>query len=114
MKITIKILTGIIILLSIGAGLAKVMQVPQEVEFLGGIGLSTIMIIAFGGFQIMGGIFSLLPKFKLSGLALVTFGFFISTILIFVSGDVKFGLVSLIPVILAVFLFINFKKHADH
>jgi len=101
MKITIKILTAIIILLSIGAGLAKVMQVPQEVAFLEGVGLTTLMIIAFGVFQILGGLLTAIPKSKFYGSVIVIVGFIISTILIFLTENVKFGMISMVPVILA-------------
>ena len=114
MKITIKILTGIIILLSIGAGLAKVMQVPQEVEFLGGIGLSTVMIIVFGAFQILGGILTVIRRFKIYGLSIIALGFIVSSLLIFYSGDTSFGMISLIPIVLAVSLFYSITNYASH
>ena len=56
MKIVNILIIAIIALLSIAAGLAKVMQTQQELEFLQGVGLSSALIVAFGLVQISGGI----------------------------------------------------------
>ena len=56
MKIVNILIIAIIVLLSIAAGLAKVMQAPQEMDFLQGVGLSSAMIIAFGLVQTSAGV----------------------------------------------------------
>ena len=100
MKILSIVLTGLIALLSIAAGAAKVMQVPDEMAFLGGLGLSGSMILAFGAFQIIGGILTIIPKSKTFGSIILVIGFAISAVLVFSSGNIKFGLISIVPVIL--------------
>jgi hypothetical protein len=90
-----------IALLSIAAGLAKVMQTPQEIEFLQGLGLSTFLIIVFGLVQIAGGVLLASKKTRMAGAVMVTFGFVVSAALIFIGGNVVFGLFSLIPAALA-------------
>ncbi len=90
-----------IALLSIAAGLAKVMQSPQEMEFLQGLGLSVFLIIVFGLVQIAGGVLVAPKMTRLPGAVLVTLGFAVSTVLIFIGGNVTFGLFSLIPAALA-------------
>lgn len=101
MKILKIVIVGIITLLSIAAGLAKVMQAPQEMEFLQGAGLSTAMIVAFGLVQVLGGILLIPGRTRLPGAVLAALAFLMSAILIFTSGNLPFGLVSLIPVALA-------------
>lgn len=66
MKILSFLILTIVVLLSIAAGLAKVMQTQQEMEFLQGFGLSPAPIVTFGLVQIIGGnlvfgLFSILP-----------------------------------------------------
>ena len=98
--INILIIT-VIALLSIAAGLAKVMQSPQEVEFLQSLGLSTLLIIVFGSVQIAGGVLIAPQRTRLPGAVLVTSGFVLSTLLIFIGGSTWFGLISLVPAALA-------------
>ncbi len=91
------ILTIVIALLSLAAGIAKVMQVPQEVEFLTGQGLSLNMIMAFGITQILGGVLLLIPKTKLIGGIISLIAFVVSAVLVFKSGNIAFALISTIP-----------------
>jgi len=100
-KIVNILIVVIVALLSIAAGLAKVMQTPQEMEFLQGFGLSNVMIMAFGLVQILGGV-SLVPqRTRLPGAVLTASAFVLSTVLIFVGGNLAFGLVSMLPIALA-------------
>ena len=88
-------------LLSIAAGAAKVMQTPQEMEFLRGVGLSEILIMVFGLVQIAGGVLLVPQKTRLSGAVLAASAFIVSTVLIFIGGNIAFGLFSIFPVVLA-------------
>ena len=98
-KVNILII-AIVALLSIAAGLAKVMQTPQEMEFLQGFGLSSAMIIAFGLVQVLGGVL-LAPKMtRIPGAVLATSAFLVSAVLIFVGGNLSFALISTLPVVL--------------
>ena len=91
----------IVLLLSIAAGLAKVMQMQPEMEFLQGLGLSSALIVVFGLVQIAGGILLAPQKTRMMGAVLAACAFVISTVLIFVGGNLAFGLFSTIPIALA-------------
>ena len=101
MKIVNILIIAIIALLSIAAGLAKVMQTQQELEFLQGVGLSSALIVAFGLVQISGGVLLVLKKTRMLGAVLATSALVVSTVLIFLGGNLKFGLFSTIPIALA-------------
>lgn len=101
MKIVNYLLIAIIALLSIAAGLAKVMQTQHEMEFLQGFGLSPFLIVVFGLVQIVGGILLVPNKTRMLGAILVISALVVSTVLIFMGGDLAFGLVSVIPIALA-------------
>ncbi len=104
MKILNITIIAIIALLSIAAGLAKVMQVPDEMLFLTELGLDNTMIFVFGTIQIVGGILLAIPQLKMVGSLLVLIAFLVSAALVFVSGNFTFGMVSLIPVIITGFI----------
>lgn len=101
MKYVMIALLAILALMSLAAGGAKVMQVDQEVQFFAGAGLPVWVMVTQGVLQIVGAILAVIPKFRRFGLNLMALMFVASAILIFMTGDVTFGLVSLIPAALA-------------
>ena len=105
-KLNIALLV-IIALLSLVAGTAKVAQVPEEMAFLEQFNLNQPAILVFGTVQILGGVLALISKTKLYGLWLVQIAFLVSAGLVFISGNIPFGVFSLLPVLLASFLIIK-------
>lgn len=101
MKILSYLIITIVALLSIAAGLAKVMQTPQEMEFLQGAGLSPGLIIVFGLVQILGGLLLIPRKTRRVGAVIAASAFVASTALILMGGNLAFGLISLLPIALA-------------
>mgnify|MGYP001027566756 CR=1 FL=1 len=106
MKITHNLIIVIIVLLSLAAGIAKVMHNPQEVQFLQSFAFNDLAITVYGIVQILAalalavGVLICNNGVKLLGVVVVAFAFLISSVLIFVSGDWGFGFISLLPVAL--------------
>ena len=105
MKIVSYLIIAIVTLLSIAAGLAKVMQTPQEMAFLQGAGLSPGLIVVFGLVQILGGLLLALPKTRKVGAVIAAAAFVVSAALIFMGGNLAFGLISIVPIALAGIVF---------
>ena len=112
MKIINIVLVALMALLSVVAGLAKVMQVPEEMAFLSGLGLDNTMILIFGITQVVGGILLAIPKTKLFGAVTVVFTFLISAILVLVSGNLTLGIVSMLPVAITSYIVYQTLKRA--
>jgi len=108
MKIVQKIILVLMVLLSLAAGAAKVMQVPTEVEFFKNLGLSTNVLMGFGIAQIIAAIELAIPVTRKFGIPFVALMFLASAVMLFMSGNVPFGAISLIPVVLTLFLFKKF------
>ncbi len=87
-------------LLSLAAGIPKLMQMPQELEFLSSIGLSAIAVCMLGLVQLAGGILLAIEKLRVAGAILAGLAFLTSSIAILAGGNTVFGLLSLIPVVL--------------
>jgi hypothetical protein len=104
MKIVNNLLIIILALMSIAAGAAKIMLAPQEVQFLQSFGMNNPVIIIFGVIQIIGGALLAHKRVRLYGAFIVALGLLASTALIFFSGNVTFGLFSLLSVVLAIFV----------
>ena len=100
MKILNIVLIIVIVLLSIAAGIAKVMGAPQEVEFLQSFGFNSMLIMVYGVVQIVGGALLAVPKTIKVGAIITILAFLLSSVLIFISGNLIFGLVSLLPVLI--------------
>ena len=78
------------------------MQMPQEIAFFQGqLGFSSNTIVTFGAVQLVGGLMVVFKKTRLAGSILLGLTLFLSSIAIFMSGNIGFGLVSLIPVVMA-------------
>ena len=104
MNIISKICLGILLLLSIASGAAKVFLAPQEVEFFGGAGFSNFQIVAYGISQIIGGAL-LVPRASRTIAAFYLAANFLgSAAVIALSGDIPFALFSLLPVIVSLVL----------
>ena len=105
MKIANSIILVLLTLLSISAGVTKLMQVPQEVEFLNNAGLNNAAIILFGVLQVVAGILLIFTKTRKVGALITTIAFTISTIIIFMAGKIAFGFFSILPILLAAFVY---------
>ena len=114
MKIFNIVIVAIIALLSIAAGLAKLLQSQQEMEFLLAAGLSPALIVVFGLVQVAGGILLLPHKTRLPGALLAASALVVSTILILIGGNLVFGLISTIPVALAAFIIYQSVRTKDN
>lgn len=101
-----RILLCLVALLAIAAGAAKVLMVPQEVEFLQGFGFSLELIVAFGIVQIIGALLLAIPKTTSLGLLISVIGYGVSSALIFVEGDYEFALMSILPIVVIVSIYL--------
>lgn len=101
MKILKLILLVIVILVCISAGIAKVMRMPQEVQFFEALGVNLILLTLLGLLQVMAGLLLIAKKTRRSGAILAALAFLASTVMIFANGQIGFGLFSLIPVALS-------------
>mgnify|MGYP003629415553 CR=1 FL=1 len=104
MKSVINLLIVITSLLSLFAGIAKVTHSPDEVEFLQDFMFNDFAITLYGVIQIfaaallsIGQLFSHHKVAKV-GAVFVALAFLLSSVLIFVSGNFIFALISLLPV----------------
>lgn len=100
----------IVALLSLAAGLAKLFQAPQEVAFFELLGLNTTVLVVAGLLQVLSAVLLIPPKSRNWGAALAAISFLVSTFMIFLNGQLGFGIFSLVPVLLAVWVFINSKS----
>lgn len=110
MKIINTLIIGLIVLLCITAGAAKVMRLPEEIAFLQGFGFSANMVTIFGLIQLAGAAMLLKRKFRTYGgfLALSTFTF--SSLLLFKDDNLTFFLLSLLPIVFTIVLIIQSVK----
>lgn len=106
MKILQMVLIGLIVLLSIAAGSAKVMNAPQEVEFLKSFGFSDVLILIYGVVQITSGLLLAWPKTRNVGVVATSLAFMLSSSLIFIKGDLIFGFISLIPIAISGYIYL--------
>ena len=78
------------------------LQAPQEMAFFQDqLGFNAEAIMAFGLLQFVAGAMLVLKKTRLVGAALLGVTLLLSSIVIFMAGQISFGVVSLLPVLMA-------------
>ncbi len=112
MKVLILIIAVIVAFLSIAAGAAKILAAPQEVQFFEAVGVSATWMMPLGILQVVGGVLGIPQKTRQAGVLIVVAGFLVSTAMIFATGNVGFGVSSLLPVLLALVVLWLSRKEA--
>ncbi len=91
----------LLIILAIAAGAAKVMKMPQELEFFGNaVGMNAMGVVILGALQLLSALLLLFVKTRLPGALLLDLTLIFSTAVLFIAGDIPKALMSLVPVIL--------------
>lgn len=102
MKIFSYVLLVLLALLSLVAGIAKLIQTPAEIEFFASAGLDAVWLYPLGAVQVAGAIMAAIPRTRTLGTLSIALGFAISSLVIFMTGNTTFGLVSLVTVALTI------------
>lgn len=100
--IAVRGLLYLLALLSIAAGVPKLMQAPQELAFLSALGIGGLVVSALGAWQALGGALLFAGRTRLAGGVLAGTAFLVSSAALLVGGNTAFGLVSLLPLVLLV------------
>lgn len=95
-------LRAVLVLLSLAAGVAKLMQTPAEMEFFASARLDSFWLYPLGAVQVFGAALAILRGPGNIGLGLIAAGFAVSSVVIFMTGNITFGLISLIPLALTI------------
>ena len=101
MNLLKKINLVLLVLLGGAAGLAKVTQAPPEIAFFAGLGLGAMVVVVFGVLQIAGAGLLIFAKTRFIGAILLDVTFSLSVVMILMTGQIGFALVSVVPVLMA-------------
>lgn len=101
MKYLFMTILVLIILLSMAAGGAKIMNMPQEIQLFTEAGLHPGWLVPFGLLQLLAGLAAIFGRTRLIGATLMALGFLVSSLIIFATGNMGFGIFSLVPVLLS-------------
>ena len=92
----------ILVFLAVSSGITKVLLMPQDVEFFGKYGFTTLLLVAFGAVQLVGGVMMIFFKTRLMGAAMVAVTFAISAVVIIMEGNAPFTIATLVALVLLV------------
>lgn len=96
MKIFFYLVLVVLVLLAITSGITKILLMPQDVEFFGQYGFSNPILIAYGLFQLIGGVLLVIPKSRVIGALLLAITFLISAAVLALSGNIPVTLLTLL------------------
>lgn len=100
-------LLTILVLMSLVAGFAKMVQMPQELDFLASLGLGPMAVSVVGVVQTAGGMLLLLPKTRLFGAITAIAALVISSLALFTAGNAAIGLITLFPIAIGVSIILD-------
>ena len=103
MKYLMALILIVLVLLSAAAGVAKVLNMPQEVQFFEQAGLSASWLLPLGIIQILGALLAIYGPTRRMGSITMALGFLLSAAAIFMTGNMVFGAISLLPVFFSLF-----------
>ena len=101
---------GLLILLCLSSGVAKLMLIPNELAYFTGIGLSVDQLKILGRAHFVSGLMLLIPKIRKAGAILASFAFAVSVIVIYINGQTSFAIFSLFPIVISYYIFISVNK----
>jgi uncharacterized membrane protein YhdT len=101
MRMLYLVLVAALALISLAAGAAKLVAAPGEVDLLAAAGLGTVWLWPLGILQVVGAVLAAIARTRSAGLIGIAMGFAVSCLVIFLAGNVAFGLVAVVPVALA-------------
>ena len=105
---------GVVSLLSIAAGSAKLSGVPSEKAFFEALGLGTPAMMTLGAIQLIAGLAMLIPKTRVYAAPIAAVAFLASSVMIFTTGNFGFMAVSLLPVLAALSIGLVSRRLANH
>lgn len=100
-RIASRINLTLVTVLSAAAAVPKILRMPNEVEFFANAGLDERSVLGFGMIQLAGGLLLVMPGTRLGGAYVTAGAFLASAVMLLATGQVPFGLVSFIPVVMA-------------
>ncbi|QLC23492.1 hypothetical protein HFP51_09610 [Parasphingopyxis sp. CP4] len=104
MKYVYWVILALLALMSLAAGGAKLAMMQQEVTFFAEAGLDAKWLYPLGTVQVIGALLAIYPRSRALGAVVMALGFFVSSVVILMTGNIGFALISLIPVILSGFV----------
>ena len=94
MKIVSTIVLGILVLLALSSGAAKVSLMEQDVQFFGKYGFSSTILVLFGIAQLLGGLLMMFANSRFAGAAIVAATFLVSLVLLLMDGNVPMSIIT--------------------
>jgi hypothetical protein len=85
----------ILVFLAVSWGITKILLMPQDAEFFGKYGFTSILLGMFGAVQVIGGVMMVFHRTRLIGAAIVAITFAISAVLLIMEGNVPFTIATL-------------------
>lgn len=115
MKIGYSILLGILTVLAVLSGIAKIALMQNDVDFFGRYGFSDLMLIAFGAAQLIGGIMLPWKRTRFAGATVVACTFLVSLAILLIDGNIPVSVVTGIATfLLLVIMKLSWKSHSKN
>ena len=100
MKAVSIIVLTLLTLLAVSSGTAKILLLPQEVDFFGKYGFSSLVLIVFGSVQLLGGLLLITARTRFVGAAVVAATFLVSLVMLLMDGSIPASIATAVATLL--------------
>lgn len=100
MNILPKLNLVILVFLATSSGIAKIILMPQEVEFFGSYGFTNPILISYGVMSLIGALLLIANKTRLYGAIIVSIVFFISAVVLILDKNIPFTIFTFIALLM--------------
>lgn len=87
--------------LGLAAGVPKLLSTAPEVALFQRLGVEKELLLLFGAMQVLGGFLLLAQRTRFLGARITASFFLASAVMLLVDGQIAFGVVSFVPIVLA-------------
>jgi hypothetical protein len=105
MKLLYRINLILLIVLSLATGVFKILQQEADIELFKVLGMTATLTAGLGIVQVVGGILLALVQTRKYGALLMMATFVLASIAVFMNGMIVFGLVSLLFILMAYWVY---------
>ena len=110
MKLLYKINWILLIVLSIATGIFKILQQEADIKLFEALGMNAVLVTLLGVVQLIGGVLLIPKKTRKIGALIMIPTFVLASIAVFMNQMMLFGIVSLLFILMAYWIYSTEKK----
>lgn len=93
------LLIAILVFLASSSGIAKIMKMPQDIDFFARYGFDSFVVMGFGVIQLIGAVLLVFRRTRVAGAVIIFLSFSFTLALLIMDKNVPFSIASIVAMI---------------